>query len=80
MKFQLSIQQKRRLGNYFPNLSLETIFMNIEHCKINKLEKLGLNLSQRLDLKNSNKHVTLQKLFITHTKIQDSSTKTINSK
>ena len=54
--------------------------MNRENSKRNEPHKLVLNLSQRLDLKSSNKHVALQNLFITHGKIQENSIKTINVK
>ena len=49
---------------------METIFMNTENCETSESHKFALNLSQRLDLSNSNKHVTLQNLsFITRGKI-----------
>ena len=41
-----------------------TIFKNTENSKENKSHKSFLNLSQRLDLRNSNKLVALQNLFI----------------
>ena len=50
--------------------------MNTENIKTNKTHKFVLSLSQRLDLKNSDKFC--QKLFITHGKISNSSTKIIN--
>ena len=40
---------------------METIFMSSENSKKNELHKFILNLSQRLDLKSSNKHVAHQK-------------------
>ena len=43
-------------------IKMETIFMNTESSKTNESHKLVLNLSQRLDLRGSNKHVAL--LFI----------------
>lgn len=43
---------------------LGTILMNMENSKTNKPDRLVLNLSQRLKLKSSNKHVALQNLFI----------------
>ena len=46
---------------------METIFMNMEKSKINEPHKFFLNLSQRLDLKSSNKHVALQNLSIYYT-------------
>ena len=46
---------------------METIFMNTENSKTNEPHKFVLNLSQRLDLRSSNKHVTLQNLTIYYT-------------
>ena len=46
-----------------------TIFKNTENSKENKPHKSFLNLSQRLDLRNSNKLVALQNLSITRGKI-----------
>lgn len=46
---------------------LGTILMNMENSKTNKPDRLVLNLSQRLKLKSSNKHVALQNLFIYYT-------------
>ena len=43
---------------------METIFMNTENSKTNEPHKFVLNLSQRLDLKRSNKDVTLKNLSI----------------
>ena len=43
---------------------METIFMNIENSKANEPHKFVLNFSQRLDLRSSNKHVSLQNLSI----------------
>ena len=48
-------------------IKMETIFMNTENSKTNKSHKFFLNLSQRLDLRSSNKHVAL--LFIIRGKI-----------
>ena len=39
---------------------METIFMNTENSKMNEPHKFVLNLSQRLDLRSSDKHVALQ--------------------
>ena len=55
---------KTRIDNYCANISLETIFMNNEDSKTNEPRKFVLNLSQRLDLRSSNKHVAPQNLFI----------------
>ena len=43
---------------------METIFMNMEMDKTNEPHKFIVNLSQRLDLRSSNKHVALQNLPI----------------
>ena len=39
---------------------METIFRNTENNKTNEPNKFPLNLSQRLDLRSSDKHVALQ--------------------
>ena len=46
---------------------MKTIFMNIKNSKTNERYKFDLNLSQRLDLRCSNKHVVLQSLSIYYT-------------
>ena len=46
---------------------METIFFNTENSKMNEPQKSVLNLSQRLDLRSSNKHVALQNLSIYYT-------------
>ena len=46
---------------------METIFMNTKNSKTNEPQKFALNLSQRLDLRSLNKHVTLQNLSIYYT-------------
>ena len=46
---------------------METIFMDTENSKKNEPRKFILNLSQRLDLKSSNKHAGLQNLTIYYT-------------
>ena len=43
---------------------METIIMNTENSKMNKPHKFFLSLSERLDLKSSNKHIALQNLSI----------------
>ena len=48
------------MNNYFPNVSMETISMKTENGKMNEPRKFFLNLLQRLDLRSSNKHVSLQ--------------------
>ena len=47
---------------------MESIFMNMENSKTNKPYKFVINLSQRLDLSSSNKHVPLQNLPIYYTR------------
>ena len=42
--------------------------MNTENSKTNKTHKFVLNLSQSLDLRSSNKHVSLQNLPIYYTR------------
>ena len=46
---------------------METIFMSTESSKSNEPNKFVLNLSRRLDLRSSNKHVALQNLSIYYT-------------
>ena len=46
---------------------MEIIFMKTENSKTNEPHKFVLNLSQRLDLRSSNKHVALQNLSIYYT-------------
>ena len=46
---------------------METIFMNLENSKTNEPQKFVLNLSQRIDLRSSNKHVILQNLSVYYT-------------
>ena len=46
---------------------METIFMNMEYSKTNEPHKFVFNLSQRLDLRSSNKHVALQNLSFYYT-------------
>ena len=48
-------------------MTMETVFMIMENSKTNEPYKFILNLSQRLDLKSSNKHVALQNLSIYYT-------------
>ena len=58
---------KTRLSIHCPNISTETIFMNMENSKTNEPHKFVPNLSQRLHLGSSNKHVALQNLSINYT-------------
>ena len=65
-------ENKIKMGskNYFPNISMETLFgnnMNMQISKTNESHKFVLNLSERLDLRNSNKHVALQNVSIYYT-------------
>ena len=50
-----------RLGNYCPDISMETIFNIHDH------KKQQNELSQILDLRSSNKHFALQNLSIYYT-------------
>ena len=60
---------------------METIFMNMENRKMNESHKFGLNLSQRLDLRSSDKHVALRNLSIYYNeKILKNSIRTIKLK
>ena len=61
---------------------MEKIFINTENSKMNERHKYVLNLSQRLDLRRSNKHVAFQNLSIYYTwkNIQKQSIRTINLK
>ena len=43
---------------------MERIFMNTKNSKTNEPHEFVLNLSQRLDLRSSNKHVALPNLCI----------------
>ena len=46
---------------------MKTIFMNTEKSKTNKPQKLVVNLSQRVNLLSSNKHVAFPNLSIYYT-------------
>ena len=81
---------KNKIEQYCPNISIETIFMNTKNSKTNELHKFAVKMSQRLDLRSSNKHFTLRSfislfittssLFITSGKIQEKRIETINLK
>ena len=43
---------------------METIFTNTENSQTSESHNFVFNLSQRLDLKSPNKHVSLQKISI----------------
>ena len=60
-------QQKLRFDNYCPNISMETIFIKTENSKTSASHKFVLNVSQRIDLRSSNKHVAVQNLSIYNT-------------
>ena len=69
------------LNNYCSNISMEAVFMTMENNKTKEPRKFVLNLSQRLDLRGSNKHVALQNLSIYYTwKNIKNSIRTINLK
>ena len=63
----MQIEIKTRLDNYCPYISKETIFMNMENSEKKEPHEYVLNLSQRLDLKSSNKHVAPQNLSTCYT-------------
>ena len=46
---------------------METMFVNMENGKTNEPHKFVFNLSQRLDLRSSDKHVDFQNLSIYYT-------------
>ena len=49
------------------HISMETLFMNTKNKKRNEPHKFNLNLSQRLNLRSSNKSVALQNLLVYYT-------------
>ena len=59
--------KKIRLNNYYPNISMNRTYINTKNSKTNEPHKFVINLSQRLDLRSSNKHVALQKVPIYYT-------------
>ena len=60
-------QIKNEMEQLLWNIRMETIFINIGNWKTNEPHKFVLNLSQILDLKNSNKQVALQNVSIYYT-------------
>ena len=46
---------------------METIFMNTENSKTNETHKFAFDLSKRLDLRSSNKHVALRNMSVYYT-------------
>ena len=64
-EFLAEQRKKTKLVDYCQNLRIETIFVNTaKNSETNETHKFVLNLSQRLDLRSSDKHVVLQKLSI----------------
>ena len=47
---------------------MKTIFMNRENSKTNEPQKFILNLTQKLNLRRSNKYIVLQNLSIIQVK------------
>ena len=58
---------ENKIKNCCENKTMKTIFMSTEHSETNEPYKFVLKLSQRLDLRNSNKHVAFEDLSIFHT-------------
>ena len=52
--------------------------MNMRNSKTNEPRKIVLNFSERLDIRNSDKHVALQNLSVTRGKIFENSIRTAN--
>ena len=46
---------------------MKTIFLNTENNKMNEPHKFVLNLSQRLDIRSSNKYIVIHVLTIYYT-------------
>ena len=65
--FNRDYNLKERLNNYWWNTSMKMVFINTEYSQTNEPHKFILNLSQRLDLRSSDKHVPLQNLSIYYT-------------
>ena len=55
---------KNKVEQLLLNISMKTIFMNMENSKMNESRKFVLNLSQRLGLKSVDKDVALQNFSI----------------
>ena len=58
---------KSEIRQLLSNISIQTIFMNVENSKKSEPHKRVLNLSQRLVLKSLNKHVALPNLSTYYT-------------
>ena len=56
---------KPKLVNYYPNISVEMIFINTKNSQTNEQHKLVQ--SNRLDLRSSNKHVARRNIAIYYT-------------
>ena len=67
MNILLSLEEKTSLVDYCPNISLDTIFMNTKNSKTSERHKFVLNLTQRVDFRNSKKYVALQNFSIYYT-------------
>ena len=48
------------MNHGFPNIKIETIFMNMENSKTNESYKFVVKLSRKLDLRSTSKHVALR--------------------
>ena len=59
---------KNDTGNYCQSISKEMIFTNVGNSKSNEPRKYVLNLSQRLDLKSSNKQNDYKLDYLLHMK------------
>ena len=42
--------KKKKLDKYYPNIIMETVFMNTENSKINEPHTFVINMSQKLDV------------------------------
>ena len=52
-----------KLVDYCPYISMEMIFTSTENSKKNELQNFFLNLTQRLNLNSTNKHIAFQNLI-----------------
>ena len=48
------------MNHGFPNIKIETIFMNMENSKTNESYKFVVKLSRKLDLRSTSKYVALR--------------------
>ena len=55
---------KNEIRQLLSKISMQRIFINRENSKTNESHKFVFSLSQRLNLRNLNKHVALQNLSI----------------